>query len=133
MIDRLRQAGRLVAFTGWYAWTWLRSNATVMAEVLTPGTGIAPGFLELPLRCRTDLEVTTIANLITLTPGTVTVATRHDADGSTTIWVHGLYAHDTEALRSELWDMEGRMLAAMRPEPDPGPPPRERLQRRGGR
>jgi multicomponent Na+:H+ antiporter subunit E len=117
MTDRLRQAGRLLVFLVWYVGQLLRANGHVITDVLTPGSRVAPGFLELPLRCRTDLEITTIANLISLTPGTVTVAVRPEP---ATIWVHGMYIHDVEAFRADLHEMEGRMLGALRPQADPG-------------
>jgi len=73
--------------------------------------------------CRTDLEVTVLSSLITLTPGTLTLGTRRegavgdaagDPDARRLLYVHGLYADDADGLRADIHDMERRMLHALR-------------------
>lgn len=110
---------RLVGFAGWYAWTLVKSNLRLMADILTPGQASTPGILRLPLRSESDFEVTLIASLISLTPGTLTLAA-HDAASENsprsprTIYVHGMYSPDRGSLTNELYEMESRMLAAVR-------------------
>jgi multicomponent Na+:H+ antiporter subunit E len=45
----------------------------VVKVVLGPMHGLKSGFVSMPLEADSDLEVTVLANSITLTPGTITV------------------------------------------------------------
>ncbi|GIG54989.1 Na+/H+ antiporter subunit E [Demequina activiva] len=107
---------RLVWFAIWFATRVVISNATVVWDNLTPGQRSDPGVAILPTRCRTDAELTVLAALITLTPGTLTLGTSRAAsdDSPRDLYVHGMYHPDAESLRRELRDIEGRMLHAMR-------------------
>ena len=96
----------------------LRGTARVSRDILLPGVTIAPAFIEVPLRCRNDFEISLMANLITLTPGTVTVAARHDP---ATLWVHAMYARDHGSVLHHVHGLEDQVLRATRPE---GVPPR---------
>ncbi|GAB3494959.1 Na+/H+ antiporter subunit E [Nocardiopsis coralliicola] len=117
---RLRRIGRALAFPAYYAWQVLASSAAVAADVCTPGSRAAPAFVEVPSRCQTPLELTAFANMVSLTPGTVTVATR---SAPATLWVHGLYVTDRAAFLAELSAMEDRLLGATRTGGAPAGPP----------
>lgn len=63
------------------------ANFDVAYRVLSPWLPIEPSVVAVPLRVESDAAVTTIANSITLTPGTLTM----DHDESTnTLYVHAL-------------------------------------------
>jgi multicomponent Na+:H+ antiporter subunit E len=65
----------------------LTANVDVAYRVLDPRLPIDPDVVEVPLRVESDAAITTIANSITLTPGTLTM----DYDDETnTIYVHAL-------------------------------------------
>ena len=76
------------------------ANYEVTKLVLSPNLKIRPGFIAVPMDADTDLEVTSLANSITLTPGTITVhlpAERH------VIVVHALdTTADPEAVRKAI-------------------------------
>ncbi|WP_336921428.1 Na+/H+ antiporter subunit E [Aquipuribacter sp. SD81] len=111
----LARAGRLLRFAGWFLGELTRANVQVTWDVLTPTSRLEPGVVALPLRCRTDLEVALLSGLVTLTPGTLTLAVREPAaEGGGTMWVHGMYSPDADAFRRELDDLQRRMLRAMR-------------------
>lgn len=61
------------------AYAWILSREVVLATisvvkvVLGPMGRVRSGFVAMPLAAETDLEVTALANSITLTPGTITV------------------------------------------------------------
>ncbi|WP_434742085.1 Na+/H+ antiporter subunit E [Micromonospora sp. SH-82] len=112
---------RLVAFAAWYVRELVVANVVVLRDNLTPGQDSTPGIARLDTRCRTDAEITLLAALITLTPGTLTLGTTTSADakGTRVLFVHGMYAPDADALRAELRVMETRMLHAVRPSGDP--------------
>lgn len=111
---RVRQAGRLLQFAAYFARELCVANAQVVWDVLTPRSRLQPGIAALRLRTRTDAEVTLIANLVTLTPGTLTLAIARDPD---VLYVHGMYAGDPDAFRAQLARMETRMLRAVRLDP----------------
>jgi multicomponent Na+:H+ antiporter subunit E len=108
---RVRQAGRLLWFAAYFVRELCVANAQVVWDVLTPRSRLQPGIAALRLRTRTDAEVTLIANLVTLTPGTLTLAIARDPD---VLYVHGMYARDPDAFRAQLSAMETRMLRAVR-------------------
>lgn len=107
-------------------WSTLRYAVWITAEIVSGAVRIArtdlrgpgdlsPAVLELPLRCRTDLEITLMASSITITPGTLTVGIAPGApDRPATLFVHALYAADPDAVRAGLRDMEDRLLRMTR-------------------
>jgi multicomponent Na+:H+ antiporter subunit E len=69
------------------------SSVQVARTVLSPGDGASPRFVTVPLeRAETGLEITMVANYITLTPGTLTVDVN---PVSRTLLVHSLLAGET--------------------------------------
>ena len=61
---------------------------------------------------RTDLEITLLANLITVTPGSFSLDV---SDDRSVLYVHAMYVDDPEALRREIKDgFERRVLELLR-------------------
>ncbi|WP_165988510.1 Na+/H+ antiporter subunit E [Streptomyces sp. YIM 98790] len=121
-----RRAGgrllRLPRFAAHFGWLFLKSNALVALEILTPRSRIAPVVVRMPLRCRGTGEVFTMAHLISLTPGTLTMEVESASDTtSAALYVHGMFAPDAAEFLQELRDLETELLRFWRP----GPPPRE--------
>ena len=63
------------------------SNITVLRIVLDPKMDIKPGIFAFPTELRSDWEITLLANLITLTPGTLVV---HVSDDQQTLYIHAI-------------------------------------------
>jgi len=63
------------------------ANITVVKLVLSPTLKIKPGFISVPMTVRGDFEVTSYANSITLTPGTISV---HIPDDRHAIVIHAI-------------------------------------------
>jgi multicomponent Na+:H+ antiporter subunit E len=61
----------------------IRANIDVMVRVLDPKLPINPGFVRVPTELKGDFAKLTLANSITLTPGTITL----DVDDSN-LYVH---------------------------------------------
>ena len=126
---------RLIGFLLWYAWELVLSNAAVTRDVLTPGQGSSPIVVRYRTRCRSEFETVLLSVLITLTPGTLTLATvarpREDADQLASdggaggdgaagteeydIFVHAMYSDGPQDARSGLQEMETHMLNGIRP------------------
>jgi multicomponent Na+:H+ antiporter subunit E len=108
---RLALAWRLLRFGGWFLVELTRANLEVVWDVLTPRSRLQPGIVGLPLRTRSDLEVALLSGLITLTPGTLTLSVREQP---ATMFVHGMYSPDAEAFRTQLDELQLRLLRAVR-------------------
>lgn len=118
---------RGLAFAAFYVWELILSSVRVAFDVLTPRLRARPGIITLPTDARTDAEITVLANLISLTPGTLTLdVSSKDAagegkgaagDAPRTLLVHAMYLDDgADALRADLReDLEERVLRLFRP------------------
>ena len=90
---RLRHvAGFVVFFFG----ELITANLRVAFDVLTPRHRMRPGILAIPLDLETDIQIMVLANLITLTPGTLCLDISEDRR---TMYVHAMYIHDAERVR----------------------------------
>ena len=97
MIGRLLiLAARIPRFTCFYLLELTKSNWHIACDVLRPHYRINPGIIELPLETKTDFQTMVLANLITMTPGTITVDVSEDRK---TISVHFMYKEQLEAQR----------------------------------
>jgi multicomponent Na+:H+ antiporter subunit E len=83
--DVVRALPRLVTYLPWLLVQIVRSNLQVARLVLDPRLPIDPVVVRVRTGMRQDLAVATLANSITLTPGTVTV----DIDGDELV-IHAL-------------------------------------------
>jgi multicomponent Na+:H+ antiporter subunit E len=80
---------------------------------------INPDVVVVPLRVQTDAAITTIANSITLTPGTLTM----DYDDETnTLYVHGITGRNREAVLDPIRTWEDYALVIFDEEKKPGDP-----------
>lgn len=96
------------------AWGWLATAfvvelgkatwATVRAALAPPGR-LRPAILAVPLDVRSPVAITLFADMVTLTPGTTSLAV--SADGRT-LYVHCLDVADADAA---IADMKGALEA----------------------
>lgn len=88
------------------------ANLRVAYDVLTPQPRMQPRIIALPLRARTPAEITALAYLISLTPGTLSLDVSADRK---VLFIHAMYARDADAVRRELTNgIERRLLQVMR-------------------
>ena len=95
------------------------ANLTVASIVLSPSMPINPRVVEVPLRVRSDAAVTTIANSITLTPGTLTMD--HDRE-TNALYVHSINVTDEASVLDPIRTWEDYALRIFDEEADPGDP-----------
>lgn len=89
-------------------WASLR----ISFDVLTPRHRSRPGVVAIPLDAETDAEITLLANVVSLTPGTLTLDV---SDDRKTLYVHAMFIDDAEALRREIKEgFETRVLELLR-------------------
>jgi multicomponent Na+:H+ antiporter subunit E len=91
------------------------SAITVTKLVFGPIERLRSGFLAIPMDARSDLEVTSLANSITLTPGTITV---HVDPVRQTIVIHAIdIGKDPEEVRQSVKTvLEANILLWTRPQ-----------------
>ena len=103
---------RVIGFLFYFAWEVIQSNLKVMAEVFSLRQNMKPGIVAIPLDAKTDLEITMFANLITLTPGTLSLDVSEDRS---TLYVHSMFVEDAASFRKALKEqMEKRLLEVLR-------------------
>ena len=89
------------------------SAYTVARTVLSPHMPIDPALIEYPLSLTRDFEITLLSNLITLTPGTMTVDVSADRK---TLLIHALDASDPDAVIASIRNgFERQIREAFRP------------------
>ncbi len=75
------------------------SGLRVARDTISPRMDFRPAIIAIPLDVKRDLEVMLLANLISLTPGTLSVDV---SDDRSTLYVHAMNVDDPEALRREI-------------------------------
>lgn len=102
----------LVSLALYFHWELLLSSLKVAWDVLTPVQRSRPALVRVPLEACSALEATVLANLISLTPGSLSVDI---SDDRRALLVHGMFVDDPDELRREIRNgMERRVLEAMR-------------------
>lgn len=101
----------------------VKANFDVAYRVLAPWMPVEPAVIVLPLRVESDLAVTTIANSITLTPGTLTL--EHDA-ANNALLIHTIDGRDRHAVVAPIrqWEDLAIVIFDEPGEPDDPPPGR---------
>jgi multicomponent Na+:H+ antiporter subunit E len=69
----LASGARLIIYLFWLLWAIIKANIDVALLILNPKMPIDPVFLQFKTEYRWNLTKVTLANSITLTPGTITV------------------------------------------------------------
>lgn len=101
---------RFLKYLPWLLWQIVLSNFDLVYRTLHPSLPIEPEMVEFKTDLHTDKGITILANSITLTPGTVTVA----ANSRGEFLVHAIAAAPAESLRDgtmqrKVEEIEGRV------------------------
>lgn len=111
MIQYFIQPFRFIRFMIYFLGQFLIANFKIFTDTIAPNLHISPGIVKLPLDGNSDLEITVLATLISLTPGTRVIAIKKDP---AFLYVHGVYAGDADTFRAELHELEMHMIRATR-------------------
>lgn len=84
---------------GFFLKELVKSCVLVARDCLAPRPNLHPAIVKMPLDALSDAEIFLLANLITLTPGTLTLDVAEDRSF---LIVHSIYATDEAALVAEL-------------------------------
>lgn len=89
-----RRLWQIVSLALLFVYELLLSALRVAVIVLRPKIELKPGIIAYPLTVDRDFEITMLANLITLTPGTLSVDVSEDRK---TLYVHCIDVPDKQA------------------------------------
>ncbi|MEO1481058.1 MAG: Na+/H+ antiporter subunit E [Myxococcota bacterium] len=89
----------LLALAGLFYRELVRSGIRVAIDVLRPKLTFKPGIVAIHLEPMSAIEIMILANLISLTPGTLSVDVSKDRS---TLYVHAMNIDDPDALRREI-------------------------------
>lgn len=106
----LKRAWGLLAFACYFAKILTKANLQIAWEIITPGHSQTPRILRYPVDGLSDGEKTTLANAITLTPGTLVVDISPDGKW---LYLHCMYAQDPRATLNEIDDLAIRLRKAV--------------------
>jgi multicomponent Na+:H+ antiporter subunit E len=90
---------QVIRFVLYFVVELVTANFRVALEVLTPDFHMRPAIVAIPLDLQRDIEITLLANLITLTPGTLSLDISSDRR---VLYVHTMYVTDIDAFRREI-------------------------------
>jgi multicomponent Na+:H+ antiporter subunit E len=108
----IRRLGRILSLLRLFLRELALSAWKVAILVLSPRMVVKPGIFAFPLTVDRDFEITLLANLITLTPGTLSVDVSPDRR---TLFVHALDCSDVEGARRDIAEgFERKILEAFR-------------------
>ncbi|MGJ3509070.1 Na+/H+ antiporter subunit E [Enemella sp. A6] len=116
---------RIIAFAFWFSGRLIATNVAVVKDVLTRRQQSSPVIVAYRTRCDSDLEVSLLTIMISLTPGTLMLAVRdaphapgdnpRRGHSGSRLYVHVMYARDRERALTDLAKDEAMLLWALRP------------------
>ncbi len=102
-----RRAWRTLRLIGYFIYELVVSSVQVAWDVLTPTQLSTPAIVEMPLDVKSDLEILLVTNLISLTPGTLSLDVTPDRK---TLIVHAMFVDDPDELTASLKGGMERMV-----------------------
>ena len=103
---------RAIGFVFFFLYELVKANIQVAYDVITPTFYMTPGIVRVPLDAKTDFEITLLANLISLTPGTLSLDVSEDRK---VLYVHSMYIDDKDKFIEGIKNgFERRLLKLLR-------------------
>jgi multicomponent Na+:H+ antiporter subunit E len=107
----VRKVPKIISFIGFFIVDLVNANLRVAYDVITPTHLMRPGVIAYPLMAEGDVEITILGNLISVTPGTLSLDVSTDRK---LLYIHAMYLDDEESLRANIRELERRVLEIMR-------------------
>lgn len=98
-INYFRRVFQVLSFLVFFSKEMVAANIKMAYYTVQPLSRLRPGIVSVPIDGMSDIEITTLANLITLTPGTLSLDISED---NTRLIVHCMDASDPEAVEREI-------------------------------
>ena len=97
---------RTIHFAGFILYKLVEANLFLAWEILTKENQINVGVVAVPLRTESRMAAMAVANVITLTPGTITIESLPSAEGPPVLYVNVMHLNDLDAVRRDLLHIE---------------------------
>lgn len=94
-----KRAPRIIEFFLFFVWELLTANFRLIATVLSPRMPLRPAVVAVPLDLKKENSLILLANLISLTPGTLSLDISNDRQ---TLFVHTIWLEDPDTFRQEI-------------------------------
>ena len=91
--------GNTIRLFFFFVWELVVATLRVAIDILTPRHRMRPAILAVPVEVESPAELTLLANIVTLTPGTLILDVSPDQK---TIYVHSMYANDIDESRQSI-------------------------------
>ena len=106
------KTGQAISFFLFFLKELVISNFRVAYDVITPSYRMRPAVIAIPLDASTPTEITLLANLITLTPGTLSLDV---SDDRKVLYVHAMFVSDPDEVRASIKNgFERRVIELLR-------------------
>jgi multicomponent Na+:H+ antiporter subunit E len=106
------RVSRAVSFVLFFLWKVIQANLRVTAQILSPRPSLRPAVIAIPLDAQTDLEIVFLANLLTLTPGSLSLDVSNDRR---VLYLHVIQVGDVDDERQDVKvTIERRLLELLR-------------------
>jgi multicomponent Na+:H+ antiporter subunit E len=115
--DYGRRMWDVLSLAGFCIWEIVRACVLLARLILNPEMTLRPGIVAVPLDLRSDTGITTLAILINLIPGTLSLDLAPDRS---TLYVHAISVRDAESFRQIIKDEFERRIADILPSNEGG-------------
>ncbi|MFW6246016.1 MAG: Na+/H+ antiporter subunit E [Tangfeifania sp.] len=102
----LKKIYYMLEFVGFYLYNLAAANIYIAWDILTPKMRMKPAFMEIPVNLETDLGLLLFSNLLSMTPGTISMDISEDKK---TVYVHVLYYKSDEIMLSDFSRMQDKI------------------------
>lgn len=100
----------------YFLWELMVASSQVIWEIITPEDHTRPAVVSVHTRSTVPGHITAVANMVSLTPGTLSLEIDHD---TRTIYIHVLHLDSVEETRAGVSKLETLTLAAFPPRVGP--------------
>lgn len=90
---------KIIAFILHFLYDMILANLEVTIDVVTPNYNMKPGIIKFEMDAKTDFEITMLANMVALTPGTLVIDISKDKKY---MYIHAMYLKDIERFKNNL-------------------------------
>ena len=96
-----------IQFACYFLYILVKANLDVAWEIITPGYTMKPRMIRYDVKGLTPIQVTTLANAITLTPGTLSADIN---DAGDVLYIHAMYAEKKSDATKDLDELRDKLL-----------------------
>jgi multicomponent Na+:H+ antiporter subunit E len=90
---------KLIGFSIFLVWEIIIANFQSMKELFLPKSKLEPAIVKFPLDAKSDLEISFLANIVSITPGTLIMDV---SDDKKVIYIHVMNMTDKEEFIKEI-------------------------------